>query len=171
MRNIILVLLLTTSFHYTFGQKIVKNEIDEFTGKTVKETSWLTLNKSSKLYSYVRFRKVDSTIYFVFKMMVGNNVYSVDEGEVLYLKFTDDEVLKISNSHYQLTTYGAGATGLIGSKALGVELTCIINPAILSKLEEKTLAKVRVYTSQGYAEAEVKKKQADSFKELAELID
>lgn len=104
-------------------------------------------------------------------MMIGNKVYSVEKGEVLYLKFTDEEILKISNSENQLTTYGAGATGLAGSKMLGVELTCIINQANLSKLQEKTLAKVRVYTSDGYVEAEVKDKQAGIFKDLAKLID
>lgn len=171
MKKIILILIIITSANYTFGQELTKNEVDEFTGKTVKETSWETLNKKSKLYSYVRFRKVDSTIYFVFKMMIGNKVYSVDKGEVLYLKFADEEIVKISNSQYQLTTYGAGAVGLIGSKALGVELTCLINQETLSKLEEKTLAKVRVYTSDGYVEAEVKEKQAENFKELAKLID
>src|SRR5690606_35753593 len=127
MKKIILILIIITCANYTFGQELTKNEVDEFTGKTVKETSWETLNKKSKLYSYVRFRKVDSTIHFVFKMMIGNKVYSVEKGEVLYLKFADEEIVKISNSQYQLTTYGAGAVGLIGSKALGVELTCLIN--------------------------------------------
>lgn len=171
MKKIILILMIIINTNYTCGQELIKNEVDEFTGKTVKETSWETLNKKSKLYSYVRFRKVDSTIYFVFKMMIGNKVYSVDKGEVLYLKFADEEVVKISNSEYQLTTYGAGATGLAGSKMLGVELTCIINQEILSKLEEKTLAKVRVYTSDGYVEGEVNEKQAEKFKVLAKLID
>ena len=170
MKYFILILLFTTGVNYTFGQKLVKNEVDEFTGKIVKETSWETLNKKSELYSYVRFRKVDSTTYFVFKMMIGNTVYSVDKGEVLYLKFTDNEIVKLSNSEYQLTTYGGGATGLAGSKMLGVELTCIINKETLLKLEEKTLVKVRVYTSDGYVEAEVKDKQAENFKELAKLI-
>lgn len=171
MKNIILILFFLISANWSFGQKLAKNEIDEFTGKTVIETSWETLNTSSKLYSYVRFRKVDSTIYFNFKMMSGGRVYSVDKGEVLYLKFADETIVKVSNSKYELTTYGAGAVGLIGSRALGVQLTCIINQSTLLKLEEKTLAKVRVYTSNGYLEAKVKKKQAERFKELAKLID
>jgi hypothetical protein len=171
MKKIILILIIITSANYSFGQDLTKNEVDEFTGKTVKETSWQILNKKSALYSYVRFRKVDSTIYFVFKMMIGNTVYSVDKGEVLYLKFADEEIIKLSNTQYQLTTYGAGATGLAGSKMLGVELTCIISQEILSKMVEKTLAKVRVYTSDGYVEAEVKEKQAENFMELAKLID
>jgi hypothetical protein len=128
------------------------------------------LNKKMKFYSYVRFRKVDNTILFVFKMMTQNKVYSVDKGEVLYFKFSDDEILKISNSKYELTTHGGGAIGLAGSNMLGVELTCIINEEILSILQNKTLVKVRVYTSNGYVEAEVKIKEAENFKQLANLI-
>lgn len=173
MKNIILILFFVSIANYSFGQKLVKNEVDEFTGKTVKETSWETLHRSMTLNSYVRFRKVDNTIYFVFKMGVGfgKTVYSVDEGEVFYLKFTDDEIIKISNSQYELTTIGGGSVGLLGSSGFGVELTCIINQETLLKLEEKTLAKVRVYTSDGYVEDEVNKKRAETFKKLAKLID
>lgn len=172
MRNVILVLLLTTSFNYTFGQKIVKNEVDEFTGKSVIETSWETLNRKTKLYSYVRFREIDNTIFLFFRMGTGsgNKAYSVEKGEVLFLKFTDDEVLKLTNHQYQITSVGGGAIGLIGSNGLGLELSCLIDQEILSKLKEKTIAKVRVYTSEGYAEAEVNKKHAENFKDLAKLI-
>lgn len=172
MRNIILVLLLTTSFHYTFGQKIVKNEIDEFTGKAIIETSWETLNRKTKLYSYVRFRKIDNSTFLFFRMGTGsgNKAYSVENGEVLFLKFTDDEILKLTNHQYQITSVGGGAIGLIGSKGLGLELSCKIDEEILLKLKDKTIAKVRVYTSEGYAEAEVNKKHAENFKDLAKLI-
>ena len=170
MKKIILIFMIITSANYTFGQLLTKNEVDDFTGKTVEETSWETLNKRAEFYSYARFRKVDNRIYFVFKMMIGNKVYSVEKGEVLFLKFADDEIVKISNSKHQLTTYGAGAIGIAGSKMLGVELTSIIDQETLSKLGEKTLVKVRVYTSDGYVDAEVVEKQANKFKKLAKLI-
>jgi len=169
-KSFIISVFLIILTNLTFGQKLTKDEVDSFTNKTVKETSWETLNKKSSLYSYVRFRKVDSIYILGFKMMIGNKVYSVDEGEVLLFKFMDDEIIKIKNSEYQLTTYGAGATGLAGSNMLGINLTCVIDKKILEKLKAKPLMEVRVYTSDGYAEAEVKNKQADKFMELASLI-
>lgn len=173
MKNIIALFILILISYSNFGQQIVKNEVDEFTGKTLKATSWETLNKKSSLYSYVRFQKVDNTLYFYFKMMIGNGkkVYSVDQGEVLLLKFSDDEIIKVTNLEYEITTHGAGAKGLSGSNILGAELVCLINKEILNKFKEKTISKVRVITSIGYVEAEVNEKQAEKFKELASLLE
>tara|TARA_R100000353_G_scaffold43121_1_gene34523 strand:- start:71472 stop:71993 length:522 start_codon:yes stop_codon:yes gene_type:complete len=172
MKNLILTLLFILSASLTFGQKLVTNEVDEFTGNTIMETSWEVLNRKSKLSSYVRFRKIDNRIYLNFRMTsgYGSRTFSVDEGEVLYFKFSDDEILKLSNTDYQLTTIGGGTIGLLGSHGVGLELTCRISQEILAKLSQKTLDKVRVYTSIGYVEAEVKRKRAETFKELARLI-
>ena len=49
MKKIILILLLIISTNYTFGQELTKNEVDEFTGKTVKENRLILKKKHTQL--------------------------------------------------------------------------------------------------------------------------
>ncbi|WP_139150357.1 hypothetical protein [Flagellimonas zhangzhouensis] len=164
------LILFSSMSEFVLGQEIVKNEVDEFTGSRVIESSWESLTKNSSLYSYVRFRKIDDEVFLNFKFMIGNKVFSVDKGEVLYLKFVDDEIVKLFNAEYQLSNFGDGAIGIVGSQMLGVELICLIDNTILLKLKEKNLDKIRVYTSKGYAETNIKSKQALKLNELARLL-
>jgi len=165
----LLVLLLITNL--SFGQKLERDEVDEFTNSRVQETSWVIFSKKLPLYTHIRLRKVNDSYLFDVKFLGGSKVFSVDKGLVLYLKFDDDEIIKIENSKYTIASYGAGAIGLIGSQSLGVYLKCIIDKEKLTKLQQKTVVKMRVYTSNGYREVDVKRKYAERFKKLMSLIE
>ena len=165
----ILLVILTTNL--TFGQKLEKDEIDEFTKSRVQVTSWETLTKKPPLFSYARLRKIDSLYIFDVKLMGGSKVFSVEKGEVLYFKFEDDEIIKIYNTEYELSNYGAGAIGLLGSDALGVYLKCLIDNEQLKKLRNKSLIKIRFYSSNGYREVDVQKKHAEQFMTMMRLIE
>tara|TARA_R110000851_G_scaffold157058_4_gene299844 strand:- start:11494 stop:11982 length:489 start_codon:yes stop_codon:yes gene_type:complete len=154
----------------TFGQKLKKNEIDEFTKSHIQTTSWETLSKKHPLFSYARLRKIDSVYIFDVKLMGGNKVFSVDKGENLYIKLDDDEIIKIYNTEYELSNYGEGAVGILGSQSLGVYLKCSIRKEQLKKLREKKIIKIRLYSSNGYREADVKSKHAKKFIKMMNLI-
>lgn len=167
MKNITILLLFIGLS--AFSQELVRNEIDEFTGKHVKETKWVTLNKKSSIYSYVKLMYVNGKYVLRFKMMSAG-VFAVREGENFYLKLETEEILKLYVMEYELTTYGAGATGLIGKEALGLELHIKISPEQIDLLSKYLIIKTRVVTTDGYHEAEAKSKQAKNVMAIAKLI-
>lgn len=172
MKKIILSLLLVLSTQLMYGQEIVKNETDEFTGASLVRTSWEKLNWGETLLSYVSFGKVDDTYLLILKVMLRyGKVFSVDKGQVIYIKFSDDEILKLYNSEYQISSAGAGAVGITGSAVQGVMLTYVIDEEKLQKLKEKIIIKVRVNTTNGFGESKVKTKRAKKLQKLASLLD
>ncbi len=168
MKKIMFLFVLTLSFT-SVGQSLLKDEVDDFTKKEIKETEWEVFTRY--FHSYIRFRKVDSEFLMDFKMWRANgSVFSVNEGETLYFKFTDGEVMKIQNSNYEITGYGDGATNISGSGALGIYLKCNISKDQLEILSTKEINQLRIYTSNGYIENDVKPKFAEEVQNLANLI-
>lgn len=170
MKKQILLFALLFSISILNAQEIVKNEVDEFTGKTVKVSNWEVLNKSSKLYSYVRIQQVDELYYFDFKFMASNDVYTVTEGENLMLKLNDESILKLYNPKLNISNYGEGSIGIAGSKMFGMNITCALTKEQLLELSNHEIIKTRIQTESGYFENEVKMKQAKKVKELIQLF-
>jgi len=170
MKKAVLVLLLATITQSLLAQKIVKNEVDEFTGHSVKETSWTTFTSKSKLYSYTRLRKVDNTCFLGFKMVTKGVVCSVKEGETLFFKLSNNEIMKVTNLDHEITSVGAGAASVSWSNVLGLHLKCSLNKDQIAKLNKHNIVKVRVNTSVGYIEAELKEKQSLKFKKALALL-
>ncbi len=167
MNKITLLLLFITTTIYC--QEIVKNETDDFTGKSIKETSWISLQRSND-YSYTRFRKIDNTYTFDYKLMYNGQVFSVDKGDKLMFKFLNNEIMELENNEYAITGIGNGATGLIGSSAMGIYLHFMVDESQIKKIADNTIQKVRLYTTDGYIEGEIKEKLYKKFKKQAELI-
>ncbi len=170
MKHIYCILFIILTSNLTSGQELEIDEIDEFTKSHVQTTSWETLTNRSPLYSYARLRKIDNRYVFDVKLMGGSKVFSVDEGNNLLLKLENEEIIEIFNKNYELSNYGEGAIGIIGSQSLGVFLKCSISHEQLQKLRQKKLEKIRLNSSNGYREAEVKSKQAEKFMKMMNLI-
>lgn len=169
MRLIILILLLKSTF--SFGQEIKKNEIDEFTGDKLKISSWEKLAYTGKMNSYVRMKKVNSTFILNFKFITTNKAYSINEGEVLLLKLSDSQIIKLKNSSFETSSIGGGSVGISGSNLFGIKISCHINNETLKKLQNNLIVKMRIYQSNGYIEEDVKKKRAEKFISLLGLFD
>jgi len=164
----ILVVLFFLSAALT-AQKIENNYVDEFTGKAIVETNWNVFQMASKNYSYMRLRKVDSTLYLNMKI-VTHRILSIDDGDPLMLKLDSDEVLKLYNLDFTISERGGGATGLSWSKVPGMYLRFIIQPEQQMKLLNQSVVKTRLYTSRGYIEGKVKPKFAERLKVMLELL-
>ena len=169
MKKLLFILLLIPLI--SFSQKILKYEIDEFTNKTIKHTSWEKLAWNSKINALVRGRKIDENYYLEFKMILDNNIYSIDKGEVLLFKFSDDEILKLKNLQYELSSIGDGSVGRSGSGLFGINFTCGIKKADIEKLKNKQIFKLRIYTSKGYVDESIKNKRSIKFMKLISLLE
>jgi len=155
-----------------FGQKLKENEVDEFTNNTVKRTTWESLNQSMKFTAYFRISKINDNYYFDLKLMLGTGpVFSIAKDQELMFKLTGGEVVKLKNLEYAITCRGCGAIGLMGSDAQGIQVSYPINSEEVEKLSEIAIEKLRIYTSDGYVENDLKSKVDNKIKKCLNLVE
>lgn len=170
--KLLLPLLLIVSTN-SFSQKLVTNKTDEFTGKKVKETSVETLARPFKMSGFAytfSFKKVDDNLYFNLRAMsLSNSVFAIKDGEVLMLK-TADTVLKLSNVEYTISKKGGAGGGLSSGGTEGVSLYFLLNSEAVELIKNKPILKVRLYTTEGYTEQDVKSASDKRVKDALGLI-
>jgi hypothetical protein len=133
-----------------------ENKVDEFTNHAVKRTSWETLVMTMKFTTYFRISKIDSIVWLDTKMIIGASVFAIGEGQEIMFKLTTDEIVKLPNLKYEVTCRGCGAIGFSGSQAQGISVSYPMEPEQISQLMEYQVEKVRIYTTDGYVEDDVK---------------
>jgi hypothetical protein len=165
----ILLLVCTTAF----AQKLVTNKTDEFTGNSVKETSVENLAQPLKMsgYSYkFSFKKINENVYLGLRIMsLSNSVFAIKDGEVLMLK-TEDTVITLSNSKYEISSRGGAGGGLSSSNSQGVTLYFSLNKDAVDTLKSKSINKLRLYTTDGYSEQDIKPAADKKVKAALNLI-
>lgn len=168
MKFILSLLVLITTF--SNAQMIEESQIDEFTGAMVLKTSTETVVANMKKTVFFTCRKVDSTVMLQVKMMM-NQIFSVKEGGMFMLKLVNGEVVTLYNPEFTITCRGCGARGFSGSGAEGISLTFYLNNEQVDKLKKNQVSKIRLYTSEGYIEDEIKEKYAPVLPYLLKLIE
>lgn len=169
-----LLLPLLLFYSTAFAQKLVTDKTDEFTGKRVKETSIENLAQPFKMSGFAykfTFRKVNNNLYFNLRIMsLSNSVFAVKDGEVLMLK-TADTVIKLTNNEYTISKKGGSAGGGLSSAGSeGVSLYFPLNNESIELIKNKPIVKVRLYTTDGYTEQEIKSAADKRVKEALSLI-
>jgi len=168
-KYILLLLASFLSFH-VLSQKIEENKVDEFTGNSVKRTSWETLNMSMSFTAYFRVSKINDNYYLGIKMMMGGDVFAINEGDEIMFKLSNDEIVKLQNLEYTITCTGCGAKGFAGSAGEGIEVSYPMTKEQVQKLTSNNVVKMRVYTNKGYVENETKEKHAKKLISALKLI-
>lgn len=166
-----LLLLLCSS---AFAQKLITDKTDEFTGKKVKETSVENLAQPFKMSGFAykfSFKKVDDNLYFNVRIMsLSNSVFAIKDGEVLMLKMKDT-VVRLSNTDYVISKRGgAGGTGLSSGNSEGVSLYFPLTKESAELIKSKAIVKVRLYTTDGYSEQDVKAASDKRVKDALNLV-
>jgi hypothetical protein len=169
MRRKTLLLLLIITSSLAFSQTLEENKVDEFTNASVKRTSWETLNMTRKFDAYFRISKIDSIVLFDLKMILGN-VFSIDEGQEIMFKLTNDEIVKLPNLEYEITCSGCGAIGYAGSRAQGIYVKYPMKSEQIEKLMNDRVEKIRVYTNVGYVEDEFRNEDYLKFQKALTLV-
>jgi hypothetical protein len=169
--TLIILILLTGIITKSFGQKLEESHTDDFTGKTVKRTSWETLSSSMSTMSNAHFRisLVGDFETFDMKLMM-NKVFSIDKDAQLMLKLDDGEVVTLQNLEYQITCKGCGATGFAGSEAEGIEVRYPLSKEQIIILKAHKVVKVRTTTNDGYFDNDIKDKNASKIQACLNLL-
>jgi hypothetical protein len=156
---LIAFIILFCTIGKSFGQKLEENKTDEFTNKPVKRTSWETFVSSSTANTHFRFSHVGDIETFDFKIMM-NKVFSIDKDQTIIFKLDNGEVVTIENVDYVITCEGCGAVGLAGSEAEGIQTSYLLTSDQIAKLKAHKVLKVRITTTDGYFDEDVKDKNA-----------
>jgi hypothetical protein len=164
-------ILLIGSSNFLHGQKLSENEVDEFTGNTVMRTSWETLYASLKFTSYYRVSKINNDYYLDLKIVMNGAVFSIDEGAELMIKLKTSEIISLSNLEFKVTCLGCGAKGLAYSSAQGIQVSYKLSKSQIDELKKGIGTKLRIYTSKGYLEGNIKARNYKKFKNALGLID
>lgn len=156
-----------------FSQKIVTDKKDEFTGNSVKETSVENLAQPLKMsgYSYkFSFKKINENIYLGLRIMsLSNSVFAIKDGEVLMLK-TEDTVITLSNTKYEISSRGGAGSGLSSGSSHGVTLYFPLDNEAIQTIKSKMIIKLRLYTTDGYSEQDIKAAADKKVKTAINLI-
>lgn len=79
------ILLLLFIPAISFAQVLERNEVDEFTGRAVRETSYEVLVRNMKMNAFVSGFRVDSVYSLRLKLMIGAaRVHAIDEGATFF---------------------------------------------------------------------------------------
>lgn len=165
-----LLLPLLLIYSSAFAQKLITNKTDEFTGNKVKETSVENLAQPLSGFSYrFSFKKINDDVLFNLRVISHGSVFAIKDGEVLMLK-TNDSVIKLSNTEYAISKKGGAGGGLSSSYSEGVSLYFRLDNEAIELIKNKPIIKVRLYTTDGYTEQDVKSAADKRVKEALALI-
>jgi hypothetical protein len=153
------------------GQSLEVDEVDEFTKNRVKKTTYETLHTSMKFSAFCRISNINGSEFFELKMMIGAKVFSINKDQELMLKLDNEEIITIKNLEYAITCTGCGAKGFGGSTGQGIKTSYFLSKEQHEKLKTNKVVKLRIYTSDGYVEGEVKEKNYLFLKNALSLVE
>lgn len=168
MNKILLLTFSLISFS-SFSQKIVENKIDDFTKKGIVRTDWENLSGMSSLHFSTRISKIDDKGYLNIKVFT-QSVTSVTKDHDILLMAENGEILTLHSLEHVISGYGDGANGIVGSKVLGLHITCALAENDISFLKNNIIKKVRINSSNGYMEDDIKAKNGKKLQQMVLLV-
>ena len=156
-----------------YSQTLEENITDEFTGDRILRSSWETFSmpKWTGLIMYVRASYISGTTYLDTKFIYGTGqVFSVNEEGVFMLKLSSGEIINLPITEFRVTSTGEGAKGISGYNMMGMQLQFKVSDEIIMKFKLDPPTKIRLYTTDGYLEGEVNKKEAEHLAGVFQVI-
>lgn len=169
MKQFITLVILGISLS-TSAQKLVQNEIDEFTKAKVVVTSWHTFFGTWKNQNFCRVKAIDNNLLLEIRYATGYSC-SIDKDDKLYIKLSNDSIITLPSIEFKISMRGDGAINFAGSNVEGINPTYFISPENKILLSTHTIKKARINTSEGYIEHDVSKEAIDNVQAMIQLID
>lgn len=143
----------------SFGQKLEVNKTDDFTKKSVKQTSWETLFQTFKGMAYFRISVTDTTATFDLKFQ-NDKMNTGMKGDQLMFAMDNGQVVTLTNLEDAFSCRGCGARGINGSGTLGIQMTFALSKDQIQKLKTGKITKMRIGFTTGAFDEDVKAKNA-----------
>ena len=171
MKKIIIAFLMLLPL-MAYSQKIEKNEVDEFTKKKVISTNWEKLKNGNSLtgenYLYFKVTSINEALAFHLKWIT-NEMLSITEGSELMFKLSNDSIISLSALDSKIAGKGEGSPGFLMSGILGIN-NIYTGSDILSLAGDAITTKLRIYTTGGYVDLEIKESDAKKINKAFKLI-
>jgi hypothetical protein len=155
MKQLIILALIPFA---VYGQKITENKKDDMTGHTIIKTSKERLTGMSSNWIKAGVIKINNAEYLALTISNGGSFFIIREGAELMIKLDNDSIIKGYSNSLESANDGVG----------GKQADCIYKFANTEPLKSKNISKIRVYTTEGYVDFDVKK--GDIIKKEFELI-
>lgn len=163
MKQVVVIFMVLATLS-AYGQKLKVNKIDEFTGKSVKETNRILLFSDGLMDGAdFRIRKIDS-VCFLDLRWGRSGIFSVHKDAELIFLMRDKSTYTLRAAEYEIATrseYGQYSGNVIYAN---------IEDLDLKGLEPSVIAKVRLQTPDGYVDYSVKEKNAVNVANAVKLV-
>jgi hypothetical protein len=155
----------------SFAQKIEENKIDESTKRPVIRTTWEPFIRNIKGYSFVRVSKVDESTYLDLKYThVGAFKFIINEGKHVILRLKNDSLVLLNVGSTVPSCRGCGNNTITMGSDQGVHLPLLLQPDQIDNLSVTPAVAIRIYTVDGYIEADIKEKDGDMIAKQLKLV-
>lgn len=161
MRHIILLAAVLVAIQ-TQAQTI-SSSVDEFSGIEVRETSIERLTKGQQVDTYFKFAKAEQVLvlYLDAALQSGNVIFSVRKGDRLQFKLSNGEVVTL-NAH-------KGAVSRRG-RVESAAVMYVLDEDAIAALTASNVEKLRIHTSKGAWDEDVKQKHAEVLREALAML-
>jgi len=157
-----------------FSQKITKDYTDEFTGIHERQTNWEGIGTNNKWTAHVSFLEAEKEIlYMDIRIIIEslrNNYYSISKGDKMMIKLSNDSVISLTSTADFSCCKGCGAVNFFGSGANGISARYQVLDDETDALKKYAVVKIRLYTSKGHLELDLKEKKQEVIKSLINLF-
>lgn len=169
MKKIIAILLCIFWTNSVFSQ----HKIDEFTGDTLAHTKYSMLFAKGKGAAYVAVRSVNSTVILHMALMFPDRTFvTIERGDKLMLKLENGNILTLKAAETKISRRGGAQHGkLSGSNAEGLNVGYYVPDEEKESLKNAAIEKIRVYTSSGYIDYDIPKRNAWLIAKLIASVD
>ena len=171
MKKVVLLVWLVALATVSYSQGITKSETDEFTDEKVVYTTWDQLNVSGLSCNNVllfKFRLENGNQYFHLNW-VFDKITSVSEGEKVMFKLKDGTLVKFTNLSSVISSRGGGSMNVTCKDSYGVSLVLKTDLSVFAD-ESNPIEKVRIYTTDGYVDIDIKAKYAEKVSNLYKIF-
>ncbi|MVN90780.1 hypothetical protein [Mucilaginibacter aquatilis] len=180
MKKTLLTIAIALTAYTASAQKLLKPEVDKISGDTTWKTSEealyakLTLVGANELVTIQPVK--DHSVCFVWicitKPKTDNKLYSILSGDKTILKLSDKSLINLTAAKNNLTEMMGSNTKTYGSVGEGTKTLTpyAITKEDLQKLQTSPIEFVRISTTNGDQDYDVKPKMGEKVRKTFELI-
>lgn len=151
------------------SQELIIDKTDEFTKTKILRTSWEPLTRKQSFYCFVQASKLNNDHIIAFKINL-RRVFSIHEGDAIFLKLANDSIVTLRSTKSRISCRGCAEVGLTTAYMDGIELSIPISPDTYEILTSSPVTKIRINTSGGYIEEEIKEKAGQMILKELKLV-
>lgn len=180
MKKALFTIILMTVINSIYAQKLLKPEIDKISGDTTWKTSSEALYAKVTLVGAnevvgIHAEKLGGTVYIAELAIMkpkSSQQYTISQGSKFILKFTDKTLLTLEAAKDNLVEKTGSNTTTFGSVAEGFITHTIyaLSKDALEKLSTGSIEFVRIESSAGNIDYDVKPKLAEKVQKAFQLI-